>query len=413
MSSDRAAIRVNGISKSFQVNADAHQTFKRQKHSTFQALDDVSFDVAKGEVLGLVGSNGAGKSTLLKILSRITSPDKGTFALTGRLSSLLEVGTGFHPELTGRENIYLNGSILGMSRRDINHKFDDIVEFSEITTFLDTPVKRYSSGMYVRLAFAVASHLTTEILVIDEVLAVGDGAFQSKCIAKMESLASADGRSILLVTHNLAPIRRLCDKVLYLKKGAVQFHGDVAEGLDVYLSDTAGRSLDTAQIQGQVELSSRTNIHPPHELIIRSLTLRDSNEEPTDVLTSGEAATLELTCFDLSAFPSCVLAVRISTTADSLGLASFVYRVPDPHLHTGHTRWTLASPTLTLAPGSFDISVGVLAGPGGHVIDEIRSALTCRVVSSEMDDSEWRRLIGDGVTVINAEWAHVDKKVSP
>jgi lipopolysaccharide transport system ATP-binding protein len=200
----------------------------------FWALKDVSFEVQPGEVVGIIGRNGAGKSTLLKILSRIAEPTSGRAVVRGRMASLLEVGTGFHPELTGRENVYLNGSILGMCRREINRKFDEIAAFAEIDQFLDTPVKRYSSGMYVRLAFAVAAHLEPEILIIDEVLAVGDAGFQAKCLGQMGA-ASRAGRTVLFVTHNMAAIRALCQRVMVLQGGSIVCDGsDVTAGIETY-----------------------------------------------------------------------------------------------------------------------------------------------------------------------------------
>ncbi len=201
----------------------------------FWALKDVSFEVNEGEVVGIIGRNGAGKSTLLKILSRITEPTSGRVTLRGRVASLLEVGTGFHPELTGRENIFLNGAILGMSRAEIKRKFDEIVEFAGVAKFLDTPVKRYSSGMYVRLAFAVAAHLDPEILVVDEVLAVGDAEFQKKCLGKMTDVASS-GRTILFVSHNMAAIQSLCETCLFLELGQLRSVGPSAQIIDQYLT---------------------------------------------------------------------------------------------------------------------------------------------------------------------------------
>jgi lipopolysaccharide transport system ATP-binding protein len=207
---------------------------KGQATDDFWALSDVTFSIQPGEVVGIIGRNGAGKSTLLKLLSRITDPTQGRIRLRGRVASLLEVGTGFHPELTGRENIFLNGAILGMTRAEIAAKFDEIVAFAEIERFLDTPVKRYSSGMYVRLAFAVAAHLEPEILVIDEVLAVGDAQFQAKCLGKMEEVAQGGGRTVLFVSHNLAAVSQLCTRVIVLDRGRVVCDGSTTEGISFY-----------------------------------------------------------------------------------------------------------------------------------------------------------------------------------
>jgi lipopolysaccharide transport system ATP-binding protein len=201
--------------------------------NTIWALRDVSFEIHPGEVVGVIGRNGAGKSTLLKVLSRITEPTEGTAVIRGRVGSLLEVGTGFHPELTGRENMYLNGAILGMRRREMNRKLDEIVDFAEISRFIDTPVKFYSSGMYLRLAFSVAAHLETEILLVDEILAVGDVRFQKRCLGKMESVA-AEGRTVLFVSHTLAVLKELCQTALVLENGTPAFRGRIAEGLVFY-----------------------------------------------------------------------------------------------------------------------------------------------------------------------------------
>jgi lipopolysaccharide transport system ATP-binding protein len=201
------------------------------------ALKDINFEVEQGERLGIIGRNGAGKSTLLKVLSRITEPTTGTVRLKGRVSSLLEVGTGFHPELTGRENVFLNGAILGMTRREIKSKFDEIVAFAEVEKFLDTPVKRYSSGMYVRLAFAVAAHLEPEILIVDEVLAVGDAAFQKKCLGKMENVAE-EGRTILFVSHNMAAIQNLCSRGILFREGKMNYSKDIDSTITKYLKES-------------------------------------------------------------------------------------------------------------------------------------------------------------------------------
>jgi len=218
-----------------------------QEHSAseeeFWALKDVSFEIRRGERVGIIGRNGAGKSTLLKILSRITEPTTGRVEIRGRVASLLEVGTGFHPELTGRENIYLNGAILGMTRREIRTKFDEIVHFAEVEKFLDTPVKRYSSGMYVRLAFAVAAHLEPEILVVDEVLAVGDASFQKKCLGKMNDVADKEGRAILFVSHQMGAIQHLCNRALILKDGRlINDSPSVAKAIKIYLQEKSRKN---------------------------------------------------------------------------------------------------------------------------------------------------------------------------
>ncbi len=256
MSSSDLAISVRGLSKSYTIRHQeehhvtlaeqllhrARHPFSSQERETFWALSDVDLEVRQGEVLGLIGRNGAGKSTLLKVLSRITPPTKGEVRLYGRVGSLLEVGTGFHPELTGRENVYLNGAILGMRTKEIDRRFDEIVAFAGVEKFLDTPVKRFSSGMYVRLAFAVAAHLDTEILLVDEVLAVGDADFQRKCLGKMEAVAST-GRTVLFVSHQLASIRQICETAVELDKGMIRRVGDARDVVDEYLSADGTESI--------------------------------------------------------------------------------------------------------------------------------------------------------------------------
>ena len=250
--SGRLAVSVRGLSKSYTIahNAPSHSTAaealvsalknpRRRESETFWALKDLDFDIHKGDVVGIIGRNGAGKSTLLKILSRITEPTTGEIDLYGRVGSLLEVGTGFHPELTGRENIFLNGAILGMSRRVIAKHFDEIVEFAEVEKFLDTPVKRYSSGMYVRLAFAVAAHLNPEILIVDEVLAVGDAQFQKKCLGKMQDVSQQEGRTVLFVSHNMQSVSILCSTAIFLQGGRVAYDGSVDGAIDLYLKSYA------------------------------------------------------------------------------------------------------------------------------------------------------------------------------
>ncbi len=263
-------IEVRNLSKSYRLGAIGATTLKDEMSRLWQrlrfgrsgsdddestddefwALRDVSFDVRPGEVVGIVGRNGAGKSTLLKILSRITQQTSGTVTLRGRVASLLEVGTGFHPDLTGRENVFLNGAILGMTKAEIRSKFDEIVDFAEVERFIDTPVKRYSSGMYVRLAFAVAAHLEPEILIVDEVLAVGDAEFQQKCLGKMGGIASREGRTVIFVSHNTAAVEALCHRAVLLEKGVVSASGDSASVLAAYVKGMSNYTRDLLETGG-------------------------------------------------------------------------------------------------------------------------------------------------------------------
>ena len=256
------------------------------------AIEDVSFDVRRGEVVGLIGANGAGKSTLLKLLSRITEPTSGRILIGGRVGSLLEVGTGFHPELTGRENIYLNGTILGMRKAEIDRRFDEIVEFSNLERFLDTPVKRYSSGMQVRLAFAVAAHLETQILLVDEVLAVGDAEFQQKCLGKMKDVTN-EGRTIVFVSHNLAAVQALCTRALVLEQGRLVFDGSTGGAVERYLGH--GRRGSTGVVEGD-ELALRlakTRVYADAPLFeCNRVSVLDERGLPTTTFRSDEEITV-------------------------------------------------------------------------------------------------------------------------
>lgn len=250
------------------------------------ALKDINFDVKQGEVLGIIGKNGAGKSTLLKILSRVTTPSTGSIKIKGRVASLLEVGTGFHQELTGRENIYLNGSILGMTKNEIKSKFEEIVEFSGIGRYIDTPVKRYSSGMFVRLAFAVAAHLDPEILIVDEVLAVGDVEFQKKCIGKMHDVSVKEGRTVLFVSHNMAAVKNLCTTGLILEYGRVTHQGDV--------DSTVSRYLASNNYSGEILLKDRSDRSGNGKFKFNNIRLKDDKNESLLQVISGEPLVIEL-----------------------------------------------------------------------------------------------------------------------
>jgi lipopolysaccharide transport system ATP-binding protein len=264
------------------VQLDA--TKSNDDKSLYWALRDVSFDIQQGDVVGLIGRNGAGKSTLLKVLSRITEPTNGQVSITGRVSSLLEVGTGFHPELTGRENIYMNGTILGMKKREIDRKFDEIVSFSGVEQFLDVPIKNYSSGMQVRLAFAVAANLEPEILIVDEVLAVGDAEFQKKCIGKMQDV-SKGGRTVLFVSHNMSVLQSLCTRGYILTQGKLTFGGDIREAVGLYLKGL--------QVHQDLALEKRPDRRGKGEFILTNIRISMSESSPQFVLATGQPAIFE------------------------------------------------------------------------------------------------------------------------
>ena len=252
----------------------------RQKREEFWALTDINFNVKKGETIGIIGANGAGKSTLLKILSQITPPTTGEIIMKGKAASLLEVGTGFNPELTGRENIFLNGAILGMTKQEMKDKFDKIVEFSGVEKFLDTPVKRYSSGMQVRLAFSVAAHLEPDILIVDEVLAVGDAEFQKKCLGKMDEVTKEEGRTILFVSHNMEAVRSLCAKSIYLKDGKIKMIGDTEKIISSYLSKQKDQPINQS-------MSQKHNRKGSGKLLLNNVYFTDENKNKVSYLISG------------------------------------------------------------------------------------------------------------------------------
>jgi lipopolysaccharide transport system ATP-binding protein len=313
----KPAIRVENLSKQYRIgrrrNSDEYQTLretiigaatapfrqvrewlspavraKQAAQQTHWALKDVSFEIEPGQVVGIIGRNGVGKSTLLKVLSRITEPTSGRVELRGRVGSLLEIGVGFHSELTGRENIYLNGAILGMTKQEIARKFDEIVAFAEVDQFLDTPAKRYSSGMYMRLAFAVAAHLDPEILLVDEVLAVGDFSFQKKCLGKMQEVGR-QGRTVLFVSHNMAAILHLCQHAVVLSNGRVDYVGSATEGAKRYMESVA------AGIGADVDLSSHTARRPGCVPLLTAVRLLDGNGSVRDRFQCGEPMTVEFT----------------------------------------------------------------------------------------------------------------------
>ena len=337
----------------------------------FWALKDVSFEVKRGEVVGIIGRNGAGKSTLLKILSRITEPTSGRITIEGRVASLLEVGTGFHPDLTGRENIFLNGAILGMSRVEIKRKFDEIVAFAEIEKFLDTPVKRYSSGMYVRLAFAVAAHLEPEILIVDEVLAVGDAEFQKKCLGKMSEVAQS-GRTILFVSHNMGAIRNLCDRCLLLTKGSLTTIGRTAEVIHQY----GASNRDSSQLTWNRPSERSDELHP---MIFRAIRIELVGEQPS--------LDLELQC-ELVCHHKCVdmfVAVDICEASSAPIMQALPKSTPFIKGHPGEHQLRIQVELPPLIPGVYSLDLWL----GSHytqTVDYVKNAVAFEVAHSPSPD---------------------------
>ena len=316
----------------------------------FWALRDVSFEVKEGEVVGIIGRNGAGKSTLLKILSQITEPTVGRVRLRGRVASLLEVGTGFHPELTGRENIFLNGAVLGMTREEIRRKFDEIVAFAEVEKFLDTPVKRYSSGMYVRLAFAVAAHLEPEILIIDEVLAVGDAEFQKKCLGKMDDVAKS-GRTVLFVSHNIGAIRALCKNSLWLEQGRLREQGPAATVTDNYMRGVKGRGAVASIAKSQ-------HLRGSGSISIEAASLVDWENGVKNTFLIGEAFDLKLD-YKVLVPTRGTFWVLVATMEGNVIFSSFQKDTSEPALLERDGSISSAIGSVKFLPGEYVVSAGV------------------------------------------------------
>ncbi|MFT7157455.1 MAG: lipopolysaccharide transport system ATP-binding protein [Parvicella sp.] len=347
------AISVEGISKKYLIGHQVATSLSDRVRSLmgkkmigseeeFWALKDVSFEIKKGEVVGIIGKNGAGKSTLLKILSRITYPTAGRFEMNGRVSSLLEVGTGFHPELSGRENIFLNGTILGMSRREVKEKFDEIVDFSGVSKFLDTPVKHYSSGMYVRLAFAVAAHLEPEILIIDEVLAVGDAEFQKRCLGKMNEVAK-QGRTVIFVSHNMEAVSKLCTIGIVFKEGKVDTVTDIKTAVEKYI-ETDEKEIESYNSISSKECYLKKAFIQQDEKISSNHLPHDKNIELTLLINSSinlESVLLSLTMLDYLKSPVFTLHTDLKTyKTNSANELSLLFKISGGYIAPG--KYTLS-----------------------------------------------------------------------
>ena len=364
---------------------------------TFWALKDVNFDVVEGEVVGLIGRNGAGKSTLLKILSRITEPTEGEIRMKGRVSSLLEVGTGFHPELTGRENVYLNGAILGMKRAEIKKKFDQIVEFSEVSKFLDTPVKRYSSGMYVRLAFSVAAHLDPEIMIVDEVLAVGDAAFQKKCLGKMNDVVKQGGRTIIFVSHSMDAIASLCTSVILMNKGKAGEKTTVEEGIKQYL----GMVNDNGNVPLAERARSQNKPRPP---VFTGLTV--SNEQgATNVVQCGSKVSFEIQMENLNdpGDLQCALALYNEKNQrvvlfHTLYQSNMTFRAGAD----GKKKLVCSAPSLPVTPGEYHIEL--IVSDGYKELERVDRAGKMNVIFADVLGTGKLPIQRQSAVVLPCEW---------
>ncbi|MBL7707179.1 MAG: ABC transporter ATP-binding protein [Taibaiella sp.] len=327
------------------------------------ALRDINFEIQQGDAVGIIGRNGAGKSTLLKLLSRVTKPTTGSIRYKGRIASLLEVGTGFHPEMTGRENIYLNGAILGMTRKEIARKFDEIVEFSGVEKYIDTPVKRYSSGMYVRLAFAVAAHLESEILIVDEVLAVGDAEFQKKCLGKMGDVSKGEGRTVLFVSHNMAAVKQLCNSGILMRNGSLVAQGKISNVLDQYISFDSKSALDFVYVEDLSKKAQIVNVKMYNEKMLESSEFGHEEQVSIKIQVEGRK--------DHNA--------RINVAVmDQYDNVIFINR---RQIDTGMNFFDITMNGDTLVPGNYKLSVA-LDTPGVELHDLIKDGLKFEIIDT-------------------------------
>ena len=360
-------------------------------HEEFWALKDVSFDIQQGDRVGIIGRNGAGKSTLLKILSRITEPTSGKISIKGRVASLLEVGTGFHPELTGRENIFLNGAILGMSRVEIKKKFDEIVAFAEVEKFLDTPVKHYSSGMYVRLAFAVAAHLEPEILILDEVLAVGDAQFQKKCLGKMNEVAG-EGRTVIFVSHSMGSVAEICSRAIMLKDGQVVISGNTRTVIEHY--------MDNAPVEGG-GLFLGKDIADKDISVASAKTVKLSGE-PIENFIHDEPITIIITCAINRWIENSVMGFFIRDLRERKIFTTINPEWSVAATVKGELTMTAVIPPGFLVPGKYFITLAISV-PGGEVLDWVDDALAFTVIDGGSEFSRYEG--GDyGCVFPNCQW---------
>jgi lipopolysaccharide transport system ATP-binding protein len=355
-----------------------NRSVDRNEVEEFWALNDVTLSINRGEVLGIIGRNGSGKSTLLKILSRITKPTGGRVTIVGKVSSLLEVGTGFHPELTGRENIFLNGAILGMTKKEVALKFDEIVSFAEISKFLDTPVKRYSSGMYVKLAFSVAAHLEPDIMIIDEVLAVGDASFQKKCLGKISDVSRA-GRTVLFVSHNMGVINNLCTRALLLENGQMKYLGDVNTALKMYSED----ATQVPHLNMDDYTGDRRGLRQLVE--IKSISIFDENMMPQSIFSMGETIIIHIQMKFKHAIKEPIFGILFRNMAGTL-IHDFrsSFDGYSPNIKVGITTFEIIIPKIHVYPGYYTLGAWIQQQLGVASDDYINQALKIMIVDRQL-----------------------------
>lgn len=382
------------------VNLVRNPFRKRQtKNETIWALKDVSFEVEEGEVVGIIGRNGAGKSTLLKVLSKITHPTSGEMNVRGRVASLLEVGTGFHSELTGRENIYLNGSILGMTKKEIDAKFDDIVAFSGVEKFIDTPIKRYSSGMGLRLGFAVAAHLNPDVLLVDEVLAVGDAGFQKKCLGRMEKLRG-EGRTVLFVSHNMSAIENLCPRTIWIHNGKIQQDGDTRDVIHAYLSSFVTQKAG-------FDLRDAERYRGSGEIRYVRVELLDSQKQPVDVIRSGDSLVIRLHYHakEVIYHPHFILGISTELGTLITNIATFLMGYQPPVLSPGPGHIDLEIDFLNLMPGCYYVSLSIWDQISGRYYDGLKNCMALDVEASDFYQSGQGIDARYGIIFLPGKWS--------
>ncbi|MBW4566644.1 MAG: ABC transporter ATP-binding protein [Tolypothrix carrinoi HA7290-LM1] len=375
------------------LNPRAKKEAKGSK-GEFWALKDVSFEIKQGDRVGFIGRNGAGKSTLLKVLSRITEPTSGSIRIKGRVASLLEVGTGFHPELTGRENVFLNGAILGMSKVEIQRKFDEIVAFAEIEKFLDTPVKRYSSGMYVRLAFAVAAHLEPDILIVDEVLAVGDAQFQKKCLGKLEDVGK-QGRTVLFVSHNLAVLQTLCNRGIFLKQGSVFADDSASEGVSIYL-----KSLEQSASKNLLE---RTDRRGKGQVRLAQVEVSTDGDYPSTILATGRPARFVFHVTSMIPGMSCNFSLYDQHGQPVANFNSATHSQEDLNIPDLGMKLICEIGELLLVPGRYRMNVAITSN--GELQDHVEAAAILEVEQGQLRGRPVAIGTGYGSVCIPHQWS--------